>query len=52
MKPSSQVPEHPVGEDIINDLWEACPEHPRDSELRQQAPSSPRVVEASSQQAP
>ena len=58
MKPSSHVPEHPVGEDIIEDLREACPEHPRDSELRQQAPSSPasqqtpsspRIVQASTQ---
>ena len=50
VKPSSHVPEHPVGDDIIDDdMREACPEHPRDSELRQQAPSSPGVVQASSQ---
>eukprot|EP00731_Ephydatia_muelleri_P018174 Em0011g214a len=52
IKPSSHVPEHPVGEDLVDDLRETGPEHPRDSELRQQAPSSPQGVQASSQQAP
>eukprot|EP00731_Ephydatia_muelleri_P034422 Em0059g7a len=52
IRPSSHVPEHPVGEDLVDDPRETGPEHPRDSELRQQAPSSPQGVQASSQPAP
>ena len=29
MKPSSQVPKHPVGEDIIDDLWGGMPGAPK-----------------------